>query len=120
VEVDLPRRRQNGARLTYYQPQIDSWTDYRQLDGRVAVVLTPANGQSVPGMIILRAQTDTDLDDRIVAIHDIHVTKALFPSLDDAAQEKIRSSVEDQPDTGTNHLGFRCVKDASAKTGSKG
>jgi hypothetical protein len=23
----------NGARLTYYQPQIDSWTDSRQLDG---------------------------------------------------------------------------------------
>lgn len=25
-----------------------------------------------------------------------------------------------EPDTGTNHLGFRCVKDVSAKTGSKG
>jgi hypothetical protein len=85
----------NGARLTYYQPQIDSWPDYRQLDGRVAVVLTPASGPSVPGMIILQAQTDTDLDERTVAIHDIHVTKALFPSLDDAAQEKIRSGVED-------------------------
>jgi hypothetical protein len=85
----------NGARLTYYQPQIDSWTDYRQLDGRVAVVLTPASGQSVPGMIILQAQTDTDLDERMVAIHDIHVTKVLFPSLDDAAQEKIRSRVEE-------------------------
>ena len=25
-----------------------------------------------------------------------------------------------EPDTGTNHLGFRCVKDVSARTGSKG
>jgi len=38
----------DGNRLTYYQPQIDSWTaDYRQLDGRVAVVLTPSGGESV-------------------------------------------------------------------------
>src|ERR1700722_4375656 len=34
----------DGNRLTYYQPQIDTWTDYRKLSGRVAVVLTAAGG----------------------------------------------------------------------------
>lgn len=59
---DWPRQvTKDGNRLTFYQPQIDSWTDYRQLDGRVAVVLTPAGGESVTGMITLQAQTDTDI-----------------------------------------------------------
>jgi hypothetical protein len=89
---DWPRQiTKGGNRLTYYQPQIDSWTDYRQLDGRVAVVLTPAGGESITGMLILQAQTDTDLEDRTVVIHDIRVTDALFPSFDDATQQKMRS-----------------------------
>ena len=95
-DEDWPRQiTKDGNRLTYYQPQIDSWSDYRQLDGRVAVVLTPAAGESVTGMIILQAQTDTDLGDRTVIIHDIRVTNALFPSLDEATQEKMRSMSED-------------------------
>ena len=73
----------------------DSWTDDRQIDGRVAVVLTPAGGEIVTGMIILQAQTDMDLEDRTVVIHDIRVTNALFPSLDEGTQEKMRSMSED-------------------------
>ena len=46
-------------------------------------------------MIILQAQTDTDLEDRTVVIHDIRVTNALFPSLDEATQQKMRSMSED-------------------------
>ena len=71
-----PRQLTNGGnRLTYYQPQIDSWTDYRQLDGRVAVVLTPVGSESVTGMITFQAQTDTDLEERTVVIHDIRIDK---------------------------------------------
>ena len=84
----------DGNRLTFYQPQVDAWTDYRQLDGRVAIVLTPAGEQSVTGMVTLQAQTDTDFDERTVAIHDIRIASALFPSLDDATQQKMRSITE--------------------------
>lgn len=93
--VNWPREiTKDGNRLTFYQPQVDAWTDYRQLDGRVAIVLTPAGEQSVTGMITLQAQTDTDFDERTVAIHDIRITSALFPSLDDVAQQKMRSVTE--------------------------
>lgn len=93
---DWPRQiTKGGNRLTFYQPQIDSWTDYRQLDGRVAVVLTPSGGESVTGMITLQAHTDTDLEDRTVIIHNIRVTTARFASLDEATQEKMRSMAED-------------------------
>jgi hypothetical protein len=93
---DWPRQiTKGGNRLTYYQPQVDSWADYRQLDGRVAVVLTPAGGESVTGMITLQAQTDTDLQERTVVIHDIRVTSALFPSLDEATQQNMRAIAEE-------------------------
>jgi hypothetical protein len=82
---------QSGNRLTYYQPQIDAWTGYRELNGRVAVVLTPAGGESVTGMLVFQALTDTDMDERTVVIHDIRLTDAFFPSLDEAAQQKTRS-----------------------------
>ena len=93
--ADWPREiTKDGDRLTFYQPQVDAWTDYRQLDGRVAIVLTPAGEQSVTGMITLQAQTDTDFDERTVAIHDIRITNVLFPSLDDTTQQKMRSVAE--------------------------
>jgi len=93
---DWPRQiTKDGNRLTYYQPQVDSWTDYRQLDGRVAVVLTPAGGESITGMITLQAQTDTDMGERTVVIHDIRVTSALFPSLDEATQQNMRAIAEE-------------------------
>jgi hypothetical protein len=93
---DWPRQiTKDGNRLTYYQPQVDSWTDYRRLDGRVAVVLTPAGGESVTGMITLQAQTDTDMQERTVVIHDIRVTSAVFPSLDEATQQNMRALAED-------------------------
>jgi hypothetical protein len=93
---DWPREiTKNGNRLTFYQPQVDAWTDYRQLDGRVAVVLTPARAQSVTGMITLEAQTDTDLGERTVVIRDIRVTSALFPSLDETTQLKMRTLTEE-------------------------
>ncbi len=93
---DWPRQiTKDGNRLTYYQPQVDAWADYRQLDVRVAVVLTPASGESITGMITLQAQTDTDMEERTVVIHDIRVTSALFPALDEATQQKMRSVVEE-------------------------
>jgi hypothetical protein len=92
---DWPREiTKGGNRLTFYQPQVDAWTDYRQLNGRVAIVLTPSGEQSVTGMVILQAQTDTDFDERTVAIHDIQITSALFPSLDETTQQKMRSITE--------------------------
>ena len=45
-------------------------------------------------MMTLQAQTDTNFDDRTVEIQDIRVTTALFPSLDDATQQKMRSIAE--------------------------
>ena len=37
-DIGWPREMtQNGAQIIYYQPQIDSWRDYRTLDARMAI-----------------------------------------------------------------------------------
>ena len=42
-DIGWPREMtQNGAQIVYYQPQIDSWRDYRILDARMAIQVTPA------------------------------------------------------------------------------
>jgi len=47
-DIGWPREMtQNGAQIVYYQPQIDSWKDYRILDARMAIQVTPA-GQGEP------------------------------------------------------------------------
>lgn len=80
-----PREKTNsGGTLIYYQPQIDDWKDFRQLEARMAVSLKPAGGQPTLGVIYLRARTDADVDTRNVAISQLEITQVRFPSLDAA------------------------------------
>jgi hypothetical protein len=80
-----PREKTSPAgTLIYYQPQIDDWKDFRQLEARMAVSLTPAGGQPTVGVIYLRARTDADVDTRNVAISKLEITEVRFPSLDAA------------------------------------
>ena len=95
-EENWPRQiSQGGNRLTYYQPQIDSWTDYRELDGRVAVVLTPAGGESVTGMIIFPSPDGHGHGGPDCRHPRYPHNDADFPSLDEAAQQKMRSVSQD-------------------------
>ena len=73
---------QDGARLVYYQPQIDEWKDYRELTGDVAVSLTLPGAQPVLGVASLKASTLADLEKRTVVIRDIQITSSRFPSAD--------------------------------------
>src|SRR5205823_11027688 len=53
---------QNGSKLVYYQPQFDNWSNEKQIEGRMAISLTPSGGKPVVGVVALRAQTDVNLD----------------------------------------------------------
>src|SRR5580704_10574776 len=80
---------QNGARIVYYQPQIDQWLDYRTLNARMAISVTPAGGKTTPGVVSIQARTDADKDNRNVVISDIKLTDTRFPSADVAGAEKL-------------------------------
>lgn len=82
-DIGWPRQiSKNGARLIYYQPQVDSWSDYKQLAARVAFSLTPAGGKQTLGVASLQAGTIVDKESRTVFFRDIHVESVRFPSLE--------------------------------------
>jgi hypothetical protein len=83
----------DGVKLLYYQPQVDSWKDYNQLDGRMAVSITPARGKAVVGVIAIQAQTDVEIATHTVLLSNLQITNTYFPSLDSAAASQMRQLI---------------------------
>ena len=78
-----PRQKKSTAgTLIYYPPQVDDWTNYKELDFRMAFSLTPAGGKQTVGVVNIHGQTDVSVDDRTVLLHDPVITRTDFPSLD--------------------------------------
>src|ERR1700734_3582058 len=90
-DIGWPREMtQNGARIVYYQPQIDQWTDYRTLNARIAISVTPAGGKPTPGVVSIQARTDANKETRTVLISNIKLTDTRFPSVDVATDAKLK------------------------------
>jgi len=78
-----PRQKSNPAgTLVYYQPQVDHWTNYKDLGFRTAFTLTPTGGKQVVGVLNVNAQTDVSVDNRTVVLNNLTITGTHFPSLD--------------------------------------
>ncbi len=85
-----PRQKtMQGTTLVYYQPQIDDWKDYKQLDARMAVSLTPADGKQTVGVVYLRARTDVNFDDHTVLLSKFQITNTSFPALEPASAKSM-------------------------------
>lgn len=52
--------KKEGAVLVYYQLQIDSWKNYRDLNCARGVYLTPPGGKAISGVASLKAKTMVD------------------------------------------------------------
>ena len=75
-----PRQRTNEqGRLVYYQPQVDAWTNFKELSFRMAFSLTPKGGKEIVGVVELQAQTDVNMDDRSVLIRDFKIKEVKLP-----------------------------------------
>jgi hypothetical protein len=79
----------NGIRLVYYQPQIDEWKDFHRLKARLAFSLTPQGTEPAVGVAMLEGDTTVDKEKRMVAIDNLHIAEARFPSLSDASEKKM-------------------------------
>src|SRR5580658_1734191 len=89
-DIGWPREMtQDGARIVYYQPQIDQWSDYRTLNARTAISVTPAGGKPTPGVVSIQARTDANKETRTVLISNIKLTDTRFPSVDTATDAKL-------------------------------
>jgi len=85
-----PRQKSNaGGRLVYYQPQVDSWNDHRDLQFRMAFSLTPTGGKAVVGVMNVQATTDVSVDDHTVVLTNPIITDTHFPSLDSATASQM-------------------------------
>ena len=82
-DVGWPREKSNASgTLIYYQPQLDEWKSFRQLEARMAVSIKPTGGEPVLGVVSFRARTDANLDTRNVVVSGLDIISVRFPSLE--------------------------------------
>src|SRR5450432_1356517 len=85
TEAGWPRQRSNEkGTLIFYQPQVDSWTNFKDLDFRMAFSLTPKGGKEVVGIIEAHALTEVDVSEHRVALSNFNIKEIKFPGLDPA------------------------------------
>ena len=77
-----PRRTDvQGATISIYQPQLESWTG-NQLDAFAAVTIkTPGSDATNYGVIWFTARTEVDKINRVVTLANFALTKQNFPTL---------------------------------------
>lgn len=71
-----------GNTLILYQPQVDDWNNFKELDWRMAFSLTPAGGEEIVGIATLHSDTAIDDDSKMVTLMNLKVENISFPSLD--------------------------------------
>ncbi len=100
--ITFPRHLSSDAgTVVVHTPQIDTWKDFAKLEARVAVEVTPA-GEDKPvyGVAEFTADTDPNLELRVVAVENMKITVTSFPVADAARREQldaiVRSSAQDR------------------------
>ena len=91
-ELSWPREYANeaGARLVMYQPQVLEWPKTERLAARVAVAFSPPGAESPElGTFEIEADTQVDLDTRLVRISNVEIVKQRFPTLDEEVSGKL-------------------------------
>ena len=89
-----PRQRTSErGTLVYYQPQVDAWTNFKDLTFRMAFSLTPKGGKEIIGVVELQAQTDVNMDDHSVLIRDFKINEVKLPGLDPAKTSQMDQAV---------------------------
>ncbi len=80
--------------VVIHTPQIDSWKDFASIEARLAVEVTPkGEEQPVYGVAMLTADTDPNLELRVVAVENVKITATSFPDSDDARHDRLDSIV---------------------------
>ena len=73
----------DDAEVVLHQPQIDSWTYFTKLAGRIAVSISPPGAREpIVGALRIQADTQTDLEGRTVVLYNVKIVEARFPSLE--------------------------------------
>jgi hypothetical protein len=89
-EAEWPQQvTRNGSVLVTYQPQVDDWKNFTELDWRAAFSLTPPGGKPAMGVVSMHGQTDVVPDRDLVVITNLKIKTLHFPSMDEASAAKM-------------------------------
>ncbi|MDH3614096.1 MAG: hypothetical protein OEU90_03595 [Gammaproteobacteria bacterium] len=104
--ITFPRTLTSDAgTVVMHTPQIDSWNDYAKLEGRIAVEVTPAGEDDAAyGVAEFTADTDPNLELRVVAIENTAITVTSFPVPDDARREQLDAVVRSTAQHRTHYV----------------
>jgi hypothetical protein len=83
-----------GSTLVYYQPQVDDWANFDQLDWRMAISITPAGGKATVGAVAMSGVTSVNSDTQMVLISGLTIKNAYFPSLDPATAASMQQLLQ--------------------------
>ena len=82
-DIGWPRQvAREDATLVYYQPQVDAWKNYQQIEARMAFALTPRGGPEALGVATLTANTVVDNETRTAVLRNVTVKSVRFQALD--------------------------------------
>jgi hypothetical protein len=86
----------DSGSVVVHLPQVDAWEDFETLEARAAIEVTPA-GEDEPvfGVVEFTADTDPNLELRVVAIENLAITATSFPDADEARREVLDSMVHE-------------------------
>jgi hypothetical protein len=98
-----PREIDSGTiHLVIYQPQVDSWKDNRIEARSAVIVIRREDPTQIFGTVSINARTEVDRETRLVALEDITIKDANFPSaasLQPTLVRALRDSVPSWPRT---------------------
>lgn len=84
----------DGTRIKIYQPQIDSWDRYVDLQFHMAVEVTPQGDErAVPAAVSVSAETTTDFGARAVMVYNAKLLDATFPSMDAETAKRLTQAI---------------------------
>jgi hypothetical protein len=79
----------SGGTVLIYQPQVDEWQNYTNIEWRSAFQLTPIGGKQVVGAATFDATTEVNTDTHTVFMFNIKVLNTYFPSQDPATSAQL-------------------------------
>jgi hypothetical protein len=96
VQKEWPREIHNQkGKVMIYQPQVDSWDNYKVLVARAALGFAPKGSEKNPqlGIIEMKADTEVDFQSRLVRATNFQITGGNFPSLTKERSEKFLTTL---------------------------
>ncbi len=76
--------------VVIHTPQIDTWNDFASVAVRLAVEVTPkGEAEPVYGVVMATADTDPNIELRVVAVENVQITATNFPNSDDARRDQL-------------------------------